>query len=52
MVIKYLNFAHEEYHQKIPVTDAASSLLVEIGVEGVPELERELLDRYRRMERL
>ena len=51
LVIKFLNFAHEQFYEKVPVTDAARELLVEMDEKGVPVGARELLERYRKMER-
>lgn len=50
MVIKFLNFSHEDYYEKIPVNVAASELLAELGKETAED-PKQLLEIYRKLER-
>ncbi len=51
-VVKYLNFAHDGYFQKIPVADAASVLLTGIGVKMTGQTDvMSLLKIFRDLDR-
>lgn len=51
-VVKYLNFAHSgSYHYKIPVREAAVSMLEKTGNGGQEMNERDLLGIYRALEK-
>jgi len=50
-VVKYLNFVHERYYQKIPVTDAALFLLNETVVKPPKPDAKTLLKTYRELEK-
>jgi hypothetical protein len=50
-VVKYLNFVHQHYYEKQPVTEAAIALLNRIGVVYESENADELLTKFRSLER-
>jgi hypothetical protein len=50
-IVKYLNHVHSGIYNKVSVTEAASSLLLEIGVKSDSNDAKDLLIRYRELER-
>jgi hypothetical protein len=50
-IVKYLNFTHKDFFEKLPVDVSASELLEYIGVSGRINETGELLGYYRNMEK-
>ncbi|MDZ7737787.1 MAG: hypothetical protein U5K32_01705 [Bacteroidales bacterium] len=51
-IVKYLNFVHAQgYHERVPVTEAATAMLRLSGVKQEAQDAKELLTIYRQLER-
>ncbi len=52
MVIKYLNFSHDRFFEKLPVFDASRELLTELGITVPADIQPgQLLEVFRERER-